>query len=106
MRLKSIYQVATSFHKDTFFQSNRFQNTPVNASFHHFYVDYCPAHPAFQRMESDIGYFIETDTTRTYQEAVDYCRTNFESPTYFPDLKTLESFTETISAVHFKGNHT
>lgn len=65
--------------------------------------EYCPAQPTFQRMESDNGYFIGSTLAMNYQEAVDYCRTNFNSLTSFPDVRTLDYVTEIVGALFLKG---
>ena len=62
-------------------------------------TDSCPTHPTFIRMESDMGYIMETSAKERY-EAREYCRTNFASPTYFPDIKNYDYFLEALGALH------
>ena len=68
----------------------------------------CPANPMFMRLESDVGYFRDSTvmTDRPFVDALEYCRTNFETPAFLPNIKTIESLTEATAAIHFLHGET
>ena len=67
-------------------------------------IETCPAHPTFRRLESDLGYYFNTDMPHLrYLDALEYCRTEFDMPTYFPQIKTIETLREASGAVRIAG---
>ena len=71
----------------------------TNTIYFPFPLELCPANPTFRRFESDMGYFMDTSvmTARKYSEAREYCRTEFDVPTHFPDVSTVDLFAEVIT---------
>ena len=69
-------------------------------------IETCPAHPTFRRLESDLGYYFDTDMpSLPYLDALEYCRTQFDMPTYFPEIKTIDSLREASGAVRIAGGN-